>query len=220
MALSDIPARTVDVDRHQKLLSLGDRPTAVIIVLKGWLYRHSSTRRGNRQVQGFYMADDAPCLETLHIGRMDHNLSTLTAARLGLIEHEDLRPVLEARPNLLHLAWRDTLIVASAYREWLNRNGRMDAVSALAHLFCEVMTRARAARLASSYACDFPATQEVIAEALALTAVHVNRTLQALRQTGLVEFNGGRLLIHDFAGLAELGEFDPQYLHLRKGASA
>lgn len=214
-ALSAIPARTIEVGRHQNVLSLGDKPTAVIVVLKGWLYRHSTNRNGNRQVQGFYMTEDAPCMETLHIAHMDHNLAALTDAKLGLIDHADLRALLDARPQLLHLAWRDTLIMSSVYREWLNRNGRMDAASALAHLFCEVMTRARAAGFSSGKGCPFPATQEVLGEAVAVTSVHVNRTLQLLRQTGLVEFSGGRLVIHDFDRLAELAEFDPQYLHLR-----
>jgi len=215
-ALGAIRAREISVERHHNVLSIGDKPTAVIVVLKGWLYRHSTNRNGNRQVQGFYMTEDAPCLETLHIAHMDHNLAALTPARLGLIDHGDLKRVLDERPNLLHLAWRDTLIMSSVYREWLNRNGRMDAASGLAHLFCEVMTRARAGGFASGDCCDFPATQEVLGEALALTSVHVNRTLQLLRQTGLVEFSGGRLTIHDFNRLADLAEFDPQYLHLRE----
>lgn len=215
-ALRYVPARVVEFERHQNILSVGDKPGFVAVVLKGWLCRYSSTRNGHRQVQGFYMSEDVPCLETLHIARLDHNLSALTPARLGLIAHADLEAVLDERPNLLHLAWRDTLIMGSAYREWLNRNGRLEAASALAHLFCEVMTRARAVGLAPSYACDFPVTQEVIGDALALTSVHVNRTLQQLRQTGLLEFSGGRLIIHDFDRLAELAEFDPHYLHLRE----
>lgn len=219
-ALASVKAREISVERHTDVLKIGDRPTVTIVVLKGWMYRHSNTRNGNRQVQGFYMPEDAPCMETLHVARMDHNLAALTPARLGLIEHAELKRVFGERPNLLHLAWRDTLIMASVYREWLNRNGRMDAASALAHLFCEVLTRAKAAGFASGDSCDFPATQEVIGEALALTSVHVNRTLQLLRQTGLVEFSGGRLTINDFERLADLAEFDPQYLHLRGGPTS
>ena len=51
---------------------------------------------------------------------------------------------------------------------------------------------------------------------LGLTSVHINRTLQALRKTGMVELENRRLVIHDMAGLKHLGEFDPDYLYLEK----
>jgi hypothetical protein len=57
----------------------------------------------------------------------------------------------------------------------------------------------------------------MLGEALGLTAVHVNRTLQVLRETGLADLKGGRLFVNDFAGLARVGQFDPHYLHLRIG---
>jgi hypothetical protein len=49
---------------------------------------------------------------------------------------------------------------------------------------------------------------------LSLTAVHINRTLQALRQDGLlqrVERSVERIL--DWDGLVKAGDFDTQYLH-------
>jgi DNA-binding IclR family transcriptional regulator len=65
-----------------------------------------------------------------------------------------------------------------------------------------------------------PTTQETLAHALGLTAVHVNRTLKSLRESGLVDLKNGRLYIDQFEQLAELAEFDPHYLHLRHGRSS
>ena len=64
----------------------------------------------------------------------------------------------------------------------------------MAHLFCETYVRADAAGLVSKGSCDLPVTQENLGEALGLTAVHVNRTLQLLRRLGLVDLKLGRLL--------------------------
>jgi transcription initiation factor IIE alpha subunit len=55
----------------------------------------------------------------------------------------------------------------------------------------------------------------MLADALGLTSVHVNRTLQLLRETGIVDHKAGRLYVHDLERLAAVAEFDPHYLHLR-----
>jgi CRP-like cAMP-binding protein len=80
--------------------------------------------------------------------------------------------------------------------------------------------RSTAAGLVDQNSCEMPLTQEMLADALGLTGVHVNRTLQSLRETGLVDHKSGRLYVHDLRKLANFGDFDPQYLHLRNGQAA
>ena len=43
----------------------------------------------------------------------------------------------------------------------------------------------------------------------------VGSALDALRETGAVEWRGGRLTIKDWPKLSEIARFDPHYLHLR-----
>src|SRR5829696_6672666 len=93
----------------------------------------------------FYLPTDTPCLETLHIGVMDNNLGAVAPSRIGLVPHPELFRVMDARPNVLALIWRETLIQASTFREWLMRNSQKLAHVQTAHFFCEIMTRARAA---------------------------------------------------------------------------
>jgi hypothetical protein len=59
---------------------------------------------------------------------------------------------------------------------------------------------------------DLPVTQMELADALGLSAVHVNRTLQALRSEGLITLQGGKVTIEDWDGLQAAGEFDATYL--------
>jgi CRP-like cAMP-binding protein len=60
---------------------------------------------------------------------------------------------------------------------------------------------------------DFPLTQEQIADATGLTAVHTNRTLQSLRKDGLISLTSSRLTILDWEALCESGDFNERYLH-------
>jgi CRP-like cAMP-binding protein len=205
--------------KGKDILSTGDVPHFTVIVLKGFLCRHSWKPDGTRQVHSFYIPTDAPCLETLHIDYMDNSLGAVAASTVALVPHAEMFRLMEERPKLQSLLWRESLIQAAVFREWLTRNSTLPAHSSMAHLFCEMFVRAEAAGLLVANSCEMPTTQETLAHALGLTAVHVNRMIQLLRESGLVELKNGRLYIHDFEKLADLGEFDPHYLHLRNRPS-
>jgi DNA-binding transcriptional regulator LsrR (DeoR family) len=61
-----------------------------------------------------------------------------------------------------------------------------------------------------------PITQAEIGDALGLSTVHVNRTLQELRRDGLITTRNGILVVGSWEGLQEAGQFDPTYLHFRQ----
>lgn len=215
-AILALKGETRTLRRHEDILSAGDIPTFSVIVLRGFLHRYSMRRDGSRQIHSFYIPTDAPSLETLHIDYMDHSLGAVVESRIGIVAHDDLQALVDERPNVLSLVWRECLIQAAVFREWLMRNSQLPAHAAMAHLFCEIFTRSRAAGLVEEDSCAMPVTQEMLADALGLTAVHVNRTLQMLRETGMVELKSGRLHVHDLDRLAKTADFDPQYLHLRR----
>jgi hypothetical protein len=69
----------------------------------------------------------------------------------------------------------------------------------------------------SQQGIDHMPTQGELGDALGLSLVHVNRTLKALRENGLVA-TGRRLAVLDWEGLQSAGEFDPAYPYLRTAA--
>jgi CRP-like cAMP-binding protein len=214
-ALHTLAFEVRDVGRGEDLLRHGDRPTTSVVVLGGFLQRYTISPQGRRQVHSVYMATDAPCLETINLDYMDNNLGALAASRVGIIPHSELHRVMAERPNLARLFWRETLVQASLFREWLVRNSQMLAHAQLAHFFCEMLTRAKAAGIADGDSMELPLTQEDLGDAIGMTSVHVNRTLAMLRTAGLAELRGGRLSVLDPARLEEVAEFDPSYLHLQ-----
>lgn len=109
--------------------------------------------------------------------------------------------------------WLGSQIDASVLREWVVNVGRRDAKQRIAHLLCELALRLKAAGLGGGPMFDFPLTQEHLADATGLTAVHTNRMLQALRKAGLVRLHSSRLTVLDWDALAEAGDFSERYLH-------
>ena len=69
--------------------------------------------------------------------------------------------------------------------------------------------------LANQAEYELPLTQEQLADAVSLTAVHVNRTLKNLEKDGYISRTKRRITISDWQKLATVADFDPRYLHVR-----
>ena len=63
-------------------------------------------------------------------------------------------------------------------------------------------------------------TQNELADAVGISAVHVNRTLQELRAAGLIALSRGKLDLLDWEGLKKAGDFAPDYLYLEEERAA
>jgi CRP-like cAMP-binding protein len=81
-----------------------------------------------------------------------------------------------------------------------------------AHLLLELFVRLNRAHLINEMTFSIPLTQELIADALGLTTVHVNRTLRALREDKLIAMDGRSVTILDFEALSLLSDFENSYL--------
>ena len=62
--------------------------------------------------------------------------------------------------------------------------------------------------------CPLPITQTVMADALGLTPVHVNRILRDLRAEKMIQHRQRTLTILDWGRLKVFAEFDAHYLHV------
>ena len=106
------------------------------------------------------------------------------------------------------------MVDASIHREWVANVGRRDATTRIAHLLCEFGLKLDAIGL-DQHDYELPMTQDQLADATGLTAVHVNRVLQDLAKEGLIErLTAKSVLIGDWKRLAAAGDFHSDYLHL------
>jgi CRP-like cAMP-binding protein len=212
--LLTLPLETKSVGPDQDIVREGDRPSECCLVVEGFVCRYKLTAAGKRQIFSFHLPGDIPDLQSLHLKVMDHSLATLTPSKLAFIPHESLTKVMHRCPRIADVMWRDTLIDAAVFREWMIGIGRRSAETRIAHVLCEVLVRMRAVGLANEHACELPVTQAELGDALGLSTVHVNRSLQELRGKGLIELRKESLAVLDWNSLKENGEFDPTYLHL------
>lgn len=218
-AIQKLPVSIRHLAHGQDLVADGERPAQCGLLVEGWAYRYKLLTEGRRQILSFHVAGDTPDLQSLHLGVLDHGVAALTSCTFALIPHDSVRHLTTMFPSVAALLWRETLIDAAIFRAWIAANGRRSAYGRIAHLLCELYLRQEAVGLAGDYRCPLPLRQTDLADAMSLTAVHINRVLKEMRHANLVTFERRELVIRDWKRLYETAEFDPTYLHLNNVAT-
>jgi CRP-like cAMP-binding protein len=204
-------------NRHD-IVSDAEQSHEVHLITSGFAYRYKQLWNGSRQIMGFLIPGDFCDLRTWLLGRMDHSVSALGNCELAVIPHRHLFELVDQRPRLALSLWRETMLDAAISREWVINLGRRPADGRLAHLLCEIWYRLQGVGLARDHSYEFPVTQGELADALGLSIVHVNRTLQLLRAQGLISPQSNRITLLDWPRLQEVAEFDPAYLQVHTAA--
>jgi len=214
-ALSALPWRVEMQRRGAEVVADGIVSKRCCLLIRGYMHRQKILENGARQILAFHFAGDIPDLQSLHVELMDHALIATSDCKVAFIEHEPLRALSHRHPVAGDRLWRTSLIDAAIFRAWIMAMGRKPAPEQLAHLICECFVRMAAVGLTEKNSCFLPITQEQLADALGLSAVHTNRSLQELREQELVEWSSGMVVIRDWSRMRLRAGFDPAYLHLQ-----
>jgi len=199
--------------RDAYLVREGEPATTCSLLVTGFAFRQKLVSDGARQIISIHIPGEFLDIQNSMLEIADHNVQALTRSSVALVQKGALTELIGNRPNIRRAIWLDSLIDSSVFREWVVNIGRRDARGRIAHLLCELAARLASSGVADGDMYDFPLTQEQVGDATGLTAVHTNRTLQALRKDGLISLSSSRLTILDWEGLAELGDFNERYLH-------
>ncbi|MCK1354202.1 Crp/Fnr family transcriptional regulator [Bradyrhizobium sp. CW7] len=210
--LARIPYRVKTLADGEYAVREGDKPSSCIVVIDGFLARQRVVNDRN-QISSFYLAGDMPDLPTLHLPMADCDLCSVGHSTIAAVSHSSLREIMTESLGLTHAFWRETLIQAAIYREWVENIGARQALGRLAHLLCELTTRMDFVGLADNGSYRIPLTQQDVADACGLSIVHVNRTIQELRGLGLIEWENHTLTLLRPQELQAVAEFSPEYLH-------
>jgi CRP-like cAMP-binding protein len=220
-AILDLPFTVKPVERHQYVIREHDIATHAGVLLSGYAVRTRTLASGARQILSVHIKGDLVDLQNSLLEYADHSVQMLTAGKVALIPREAALKLASKRWMVGQAMWVDTLVDGSIFREWITNIGRRDARTRIAHLLCEFSLRLKIAGLAEDSDYELPMTQEQLGDATGLTPVHVNRTMKGLEADGLIERAGVRSIrIGDWWKLAEAGDFDSAYLHLREDEPA
>ncbi|PWE28406.1 Crp/Fnr family transcriptional regulator [Maritimibacter sp. 55A14] len=190
----------------------GQSDQAAYILSEGWVCSYKIQRDGTRQIVDFQVPGDFLGLRSVLLRTSDHSFEPIVNIKAAEVLKDDLLAAFAQTPRLataiLWAASRDEAMVV----EHLVGIGRRDADARMAHFLLELGSRLALVGMGSKEGYDCPLTQYHLADALGLSAVHVNRVLRQLRENGLATFRDGRVSFRDHDGLVDLAEFDSAYL--------
>jgi len=185
---------------HQFLAREDEQPDAIYRIDEGWACRYRLLPDGRRQITGLFLPGDI-CEPHWALGkRPSQPIVALTNVRATSLPFSS-KGVLPAESQ--QACWKSLAEMIERQTNWLVTLGRKTAMERLAHLLLELFERMRSSGLSYGQQCAMPLTQMEIADMTGLTPVHVNRTLQTMRQRGLVELQSKWLRIPDLSALRD-----------------
>lgn len=208
-----LPYKVRQMEAQSYSVREGDRPERCAVVLSGFAFRHKVTGDGERQILSINIPGDALDFQNLFLKESDHNVQMLTRSEVAEIPLSAIEELVLSQPSVARAILIDSLVEASTFREWTLNIGQRDSRSRIAHLLCEFAYRLSRLGLEPSGDYELPMTQEQLADATGLTAVHVNRVLKGLEAEGLINRNRRTLSFPDWRRLREVADFNPRYLH-------
>lgn len=196
------------VDAGTTILLEGSASPQLFTVLDGLGLRYKMLENGRRQVINFLFPGDFIGLQAGLMGEMKHSVEASTPMTLCVFARDDLWSLYRQHPERgFDLTW-----IAAVEEHFLGETvatlGQRDARQRICWSLTRIFLRLKALGRGKGLTVPLPFRQGDLAEALGLSVVHTNKTLQALRREGLLEWSEGKLTMRKLDAVAEVAMID------------
>jgi len=179
------------------------------LFMSGLACRYQLLEDGSRQITDFIVPGDFVSGDT---ALQDWGIATLTQCSVAYLPHDRLADALQERPHLAAALWRLSCAQASVLREWTANIGRRPADRRVAHVLCELCLRLEAFEPRTTAGFVLPLSQVDLADATALSSVHINRVLGRLRDRRLLTLQRRSIIVKDLKRIMAYAQFNDSYL--------
>jgi CRP-like cAMP-binding protein len=202
------------VERGEDIVRVGSSLSCLTVLLTGLACRYRMIENGRRQIFTFQYPGDLCDFDRYILPEGEDAVAALTNCSVGIIAHEDIGKVTAKHPRLRLALWRAAMIEAGIFRERLLNVSQRPALPRIANLLAEQMVRLEAIGVSGAV---IPMTQVDLADAASLSPVHMNRTVQDLRELGVLSKSTHAIEVVHRERLMDLGKFDGRYLNASFG---
>jgi len=209
-ALGRVPVVHRFIGRGRRILGEGETVSHLRVLCNGWALRYSRLDRERRQILGLALPGDVAGLHIDGDNRATCEVEALTACDVGEIEFDKLDAVARRHPSIAFGLCHTRTRELARSEDHILRLGRMTAYERVCSFLLEIYRRQRELN-PTRRSVDFPVSQTLLADALGLSVVHVNRQIMQLRREGAVTLDRRHLTVHDEHRLATIGGFHDRH---------
>jgi len=185
------------IDRpRSELLTEGREIPAALLVVEGWAARVRILADGRRQFLSFLLPGEL-------IGACQHSRALAVSTTIAVTPLKTCRAPDSSLYPTLAQAYAVSRALEEAYLlAQITRLGRLSALERLGDVMLELSERLSLSGQVRNGTFDMPLTQEMLADVLGLTPVHINRMVQQARRQDWLEWRAKRVTVKDAAALA------------------
>ena len=176
----------------------------MFVVRRGWLYASMLLEDGRRQIIRFHLRGDLIGGDSLAFAEAPDTIVALTDCEVQLIDKARFGRLFVDQPRLAALLFAMLQVDRVQLTDRMTSLGRSSAKGRVAALLLWIAQRVKVVDPSTGDRIPVPMTQEEIGDATGLTAVHVNRTMRALVEQGLIERSSGAIRILDQSRLSRV----------------
>ncbi len=210
--LSSLERSPKDLHEAEVLWREGDPAQHLYALKTGWACSYRDLPDGQRQILDLFLPGDIVGTRDYAFDRHLTGVAVLTAGTVCPFPTGRLYEVFERSAMLTDIFF----VIASREQAMLVERlidlGRRSARQKLAHFIAEMYVRVQRRQPVDGGRLRLPVSQQVLADVLGLSAVHISRTFSDLQESGLLHRQREFIHIPDFARLAAEGDFADRYL--------
>lgn len=193
---------------HKTLLHEGQPLLDIHTIYSGWAYCLRTLGDGRRHILSFLIPGDLVPIEGLYCPgyTLPFSVKSLTALSLCTFAISDMIEVM-ATSELQRASLAGTAHACiSEHSRRITDIGQRSAMGRVAQLILELERRLSIRGLSNNGSFVFPPRQQDLADALGLTTVYVNRTLDRLRKERIIALKKGQMTIISFEQLNRIAD--------------
>ncbi|WP_456269465.1 Crp/Fnr family transcriptional regulator [Kushneria sp. AK178] len=193
----------------------GERAEEMAVLSQGWAYSSYMLEDGSRMILDIFMPGDVIGLREYASEAHQTTVEAITDCTFCRFPHCHLESVFEQSGRLTNTFFSISAIQQSILVERMVNLGRRTAQGKLTHFLCEMRSRLSKTNAGALEEFSLPLSQQMLADLMGLTSVHVSRVFSALREQSLVYRERHRVSIPDVDRLKEFADFREGYLRIR-----
>ena len=214
-ALREFLVRTRNVQKTKTVFSQGQDQGQFYIVKSGWFFSYEILTDGSRQIHEIFTAGDIIGVENLSWSKSTASVACAVSGELYAAPISQTLSLLQEHPNLDSVFRALQMVHQSLLIDRLTAVARLDAYNRIAFFLSDALARQNLTAETRSDILQMPLSQNLIADALGLSSVHVSRQFGKLINQNLIRKIGRKSMkILDVETLQSEGNYKNRFENL------